>query len=179
MHKVDKIIICFVSKRLANKAEMSDGDSAALELRACKPGDVAAVVSFFNENVVHTLPDNFAACIKAAAQEDGFLPGEGRIACVLALSGGELIGAVVTALWKLQDSSASGRIPFELFKAPPANAEIVVLKAIAVTPLQRRRSVGTELLRAGIRHLAMENARCAGVSTNESTAETVHAWPLC
>lgn len=149
---------------------MSDGDAHELELRAIKPADVATVVAFFNDNLLHAQSENFAACVKAASQEDGFLPGEGRLACVLAYSGGELIGAVLTALWKLQDSTQSGRLPFELFKAPPANAEVVVVKALAVTPLQRRRSVGTELLRAGIRHLAMENTRCAGVSEHSLVA---------
>jgi hypothetical protein len=148
------------------------GAADALKLRPCAPADVPAVLALFDAYLVHApgpaslgAADNLAACVKAAAAEgaDGFLPGEGRVACVLAHAGGQLIGAVVTALWKLLEATEARRIPFQLLKAPPAAAEVVVVKAIAVAPLQRRRAVGTELLRAGISHLAMENARCAAV----------------
>lgn len=143
-----------------------DDDVLEPELRPAKIDDVPAIVALLKANLLFQLDNDFEANLKKAMATGEWKEGPGgRFACVIATLQDVLVGVVVSFTFNLSDAVAEGRMSYELLQSRKKDTEAVMVKVLAVDRPHRRGGLGTELLYAGVRSLAIQSPTAGAVSS--------------
>jgi predicted N-acetyltransferase YhbS len=144
-----------------------DGDDGQLEpeLRPAKIDDVPAILALLQSNLIFKLEAGFEAKLKKAlATAEWPDAAGGRFACVIATLEDMLVGVVVSYTFNLAEAVANGKTTYELLQSRKQDTEAVMVKVLAVDRPHRRGGLGTELLYAGVRSLAIQSPTAGAVS---------------